>query len=569
MDDQRTDVTAEDRAAAEAAGAVLQTLAKAVRSFLLYLPNNPLRRKFLEDFRNQTEEFLAAFGPLELRVDHTSLVCRGVQVYTHPDLRENLAFRMFADGIRSLSLDPAVEQAELEALVGILSQVSGTDAEDDVATRLWAAELPHVGYTLADFPTASAADLGVTPAAPGAVVPVRGPAEAPQPAAVTPPQVVPSQVFLLSEDEIRGLEDLAARDEKRTPVDDVVEVLAAIFQGEVDDDLLEELRRIVAHLSGDLILTGRTGEALAILRRLREVALEPGLPPGRASVLESIPGMVLGPETRRDLEALLTSGKGPGRQELVDLLAVLGRDAVEPFCGILAVLPGKDERKALLEGLVEVGKNSPELFLPHLRDPRWFLVRNVITILRRIGNPLAAAAVREATTHADGRVRREAVLFFEQIPDPAVEPTLLGLLEDEVPAIRRGAIRALVRLGSPSGGERLLAKTASTSFWERSPGDREGIMEGLADLLPQRSLALCREFLARRHLFNQSLETEEAAAAVAGLKRLGTQEALDILRQAAGTRKGAAARLVEAAIPVLAQTVAQGGRRRTAEGDGA
>ena len=48
----------------------------------------------------------------------------GETVYTNPELRENLAFRTYADGIRSLVIEEGPEPRELRALVDIIGRAN-------------------------------------------------------------------------------------------------------------------------------------------------------------------------------------------------------------------------------------------------------------------------------------------------------------------------------------------------------------------------------------------------------------------------------------------------------------
>lgn len=108
------------KAEAASAGLVIQALAKADRGFSIYLPNNPLHEKFFAEFCGRTGEHLAEFGTLRLDLTHDTILCGGETIYTNPELRENIAFRMSADGIRALRLEEGIEPFELRTLVEIL-----------------------------------------------------------------------------------------------------------------------------------------------------------------------------------------------------------------------------------------------------------------------------------------------------------------------------------------------------------------------------------------------------------------------------------------------------------------
>src|SRR5512139_16097 len=118
--DAASDDQLADKAEVASAALVVQALAKADRGFTMYLPNNPLHEKFFDDFRRRVEDHLGTYGELTFELTYQSLLCNGEEVYTSAGLRENIAFRMYADGIRSLTLEEGIEPRELRAFVEIV-----------------------------------------------------------------------------------------------------------------------------------------------------------------------------------------------------------------------------------------------------------------------------------------------------------------------------------------------------------------------------------------------------------------------------------------------------------------
>jgi len=550
-----------ERAEAASAGLVVQALAKADRGFTMYLPNNPLHEKFFEDFRKRVEEHLGTYGDLTLELTHQSLLCNGETVYTSAGLRENIAFRMYADGIRSLTLEEGIEPRELRALVEIVGRSSQEADEDDVATRIWSAELPHVSYALADLPSAGGegARAVAAPPAPDQEAAVRryaaALAAAPPPA---PPRPIAQQVFTLPEEELAALRELVAADERRTPLEDMASILEAILAAEEDTAVLGDFLEILARLCGDLLHTGRTGEAVALLSVLTAAAAAPSLPPGHAGLIEGARARVITPAVLEGFTRQLARDGGIDLAQLRLLVAALGRHAIEPFCRVLGDVPGKETRKVLIEALADAGRGLPGLFQPFLADERWYLVRNTVYILRRIGGQDSARAIQRCAQHRDPRVRKEVLLYFEESGDPGGDPVALAYLGDETPALRISAARFLARRGSRAAAERLLAVVASPAFAERAREEREVFWEALAALAPARILPRLREMLLKRRLFGQAKEIDDTACACAGLRRIGTPEAAAILREAAAAKRGEAKELVERALRALARARAQG-----------
>ncbi len=128
-----------------AANALLRALAKSARSILLYDPSNEAVRQFIEEYRAAALEALA-LGPLELEIRPFEILLAREIVYLERDRERSVAFRMFRDGVRRLSIDPDVTWDELFHLLEILSiRYTGVrQTEDDIVTLLWKAGFQHI-----------------------------------------------------------------------------------------------------------------------------------------------------------------------------------------------------------------------------------------------------------------------------------------------------------------------------------------------------------------------------------------------------------------------------------------
>ena len=471
---------------------------------------------------------------------------------------------MYADGIRALRLEEGIEPSELRTLVEILGRPAAEDDEDDIVTRLWSAELPHVTYLLAEVPPdGDAAPLGAGLTGSRAVQEGALRRYAAELAAAPPAPLLPppsNQIFSLSEEEIATLQELLARDERRTPLEDMASILEAVIAAEQEAAVLEEFLEIVARLCGDLLITGRADQAVELLSMLARTAARAGLPPGHAARIGATRERVVTADVLKGLSRQLATGEGIEREQLRALVAGLGSSAIEPFCRILGDVPGKETRKVLIEALVDAGRGSPELFLPFLADSRWYLVRNTIYILRRIGGPESARAALRCAGHRDPRVRKEVLLYFDETGDPAGESVLLGFLGDEVPSLRVAATRSLARRGSREAAERLLALTAAPGFAERERPEREAVWEALGALAPGRVFPTLRDMLLKRRWLARAQDLDDTACACAGLKRIGTPEAIEALRTAASGKRGESRELVEKALRAIAHGRGQGAR---------
>lgn len=131
--------------AGTATNAALRALSRAARSFLLYDPSNDAIRVFLQDYQEATAAALE-HGPIELTMRPFEMLQGSEIVYLERDRERSLAFRMFRDGVRRLTINPAVEWSELLRLLEILSiRYTGVrQQEDDIVTLLWKAGFTNI-----------------------------------------------------------------------------------------------------------------------------------------------------------------------------------------------------------------------------------------------------------------------------------------------------------------------------------------------------------------------------------------------------------------------------------------
>ena len=132
---------------------LLKSMVKGLRTFQMYLPNNPM-------YQRGEAAVKAAFLPvwelteeLVLVVRETDFVWEDQIVYHQPNKAESLAWSLFKDGMRVLTLRRGVEEGEM---IRFLERVQGartlsTDAGDDLYTLLWAESFEHIRYHFAEI----------------------------------------------------------------------------------------------------------------------------------------------------------------------------------------------------------------------------------------------------------------------------------------------------------------------------------------------------------------------------------------------------------------------------------
>jgi hypothetical protein len=123
------------------------------------------------------------------------------------------------------------------------------------------------------------------------------------------------------------------------------------------------------------------------------------------------------------------------------LMDALGEAAARGFLVALAEEPDKSRRRRLLDMLVHQGSVIAGPAREMLGDDRWYVVRNMLVILQKVGDQAALPRVRLcATAHPDLRVRLEAIKFLLAY-DPEVPRALLAdAIHDPDPKMAEAAV---------------------------------------------------------------------------------------------------------------------------------
>lgn len=122
------------------------------------------------------------------------------------------------------------------------------------------------------------------------------------------------------------------------------------------------------------------------------------------------------------------------------LIELLGPVAVRHLVAALSEESDRSRRHALLDLLSSLGP----AVIPHatllLGDPRWFVVRNMIVLLRTVGDQTSVPQVRRCAEHPDLRVRLEAIKSLFSFDTQVPTELLAKAIDDPNPKVAEAAV---------------------------------------------------------------------------------------------------------------------------------
>ena len=163
----------------------------------------------------------------------------------------------------------------------------------------------------------------------------------------------------------------------------------------------------------------RFDQAIVIIRGVREIAEVPAEGGQRRPIADFLDRLA----DAQILAALVAASRQPGGPPFVQVQSIvlaLGAWGARGVLGALAEEPDRVRRLRLLDLAASIGPAIVPETTRMLSDPRWFVVRNMVLLLRRVQDRTAMVQIRRCAEHPDLRVRLEAIralfAFDTQLP---------------------------------------------------------------------------------------------------------------------------------------------------------
>src|SRR4030066_2603318 len=120
----------------------------------------------------------------------------------------------------------------------------------------------------------------------------------------------------------------------------------------------------------------------------------------------------------------LKDGGVKNRKEVETVLVAFGERAVKALLSALAVEEDLPLRKTIVDIIIMIGSPAVPAILDNLNDSRWYVIRNMVTILGNLGIPELAPEIVTTLSHPDLRVKKEAIKGLSKLPHPAAVKAL-------------------------------------------------------------------------------------------------------------------------------------------------
>jgi hypothetical protein len=188
------------------------------------------------------------------------------------------------------------------------------------------------------------------------------------------------------------------------------------------------------------------------------------------------------------------------------LIDRLGTSVVRHLLDVLARTENRRMRFRLLDLLAMLGPVVSRDATALLSDPRWYVVRNMLLLLRRVGDARSVPSVRRCVDHPDLRVRLEAIHALFTFDRDVPRELLRKALQDRDPRQAEAAVELAGKYGITEAVEPIVESLRAWDPLGRRRAVRLKAIRALAAIGDPRALAGLRSFHSRFQLLRPALE---------------------------------------------------------------
>ncbi|HSB53976.1 MAG TPA: HEAT repeat domain-containing protein [Gemmatimonadales bacterium] len=527
---------------------LLRTLVKGLRAFQMYLPNNPIYQRAVQAVRGAFVPIWASgLTSLVLQIVETDILWEEQTVYHQPNKSDSLAWGLFKDGMRVLTLFPGVEEDEIIRFLEIVQKARtlATDAGDDLLTLLWEQDFSLVQYHFTEFiPDAGVPGLsgeGVysqTVTDPNALAEEnRGKVaeEAPpKKSGVVDVEDFDSTLYWLEEAEVRAIAEDIEREYKQDLRNNVLNIVFDILEQRNEDWARAEVLGTLESYLPHVLNAGDFKTVAQILRETRLLVRKPDLlTPNQRDRLDSLTGRLSDPNVLQQILTSVTEAQlPPSAEHLGEVFRELRPAALETSLVWLPKVPVNAPIHELLSSAADrLAETSPQEVLRLLRLPQSEALPAVIALCGRLKVQGAVPGLADTLSHESPQVRAAAVQSLDAIGTPAALSALERAVDDTDREVRIAAVTALGRRGYKAVLKRIEPVIQGKATREIDLTERMRFFEAYAMISGATALETLSALLTPGSLFRRKESAEVRACAALALGRLRSPEARDVLQK--------------------------------------
>lgn len=529
------------------AGKVVDLLIKTLKNIMIYPEDNPIpaeqKRRFFEKF----SEFLDDYGELSLAIRYAQLHYKGHMIYQDYNEKEGLAHSMHQAGISEITFKQGLTLNQLSDLLNVLRDgFVLSSLQDDLVTLLWEYDFDHVSYkvidefleevpeiplldhTFSDFKKLDDASSVYYSEVnlPGQ----KGAEEQKEEQIKVQKSFQNAKVFV--EEEVLKIDHLLKKDESYQGMEEVLSVIEEVFSPEEEFPEFNDTVKVVERSLDRLLENGELKSSFRIVQLMQELAESyKEKSPKRSARLAETVHRAGDSERIKLITSVLNKEENPSLKWAKAYLSSLHWNSIFNILNMLGELNSYPARRIACDVLAGFGTEHFDMVARGISDHRWYVVRNVVGILGRIGDPRAIPHLKETIKYDELQVRRETIRTLELIGGPEAARVLFLAVDDPSPRLRTKTFNLLGKLGEKIATEPLLQITKSKDFKEKSEEEKKAILFSLAAIGKDEVVEALKKTAKKRTWFGREKDQETKILAIKALGSINTMRAQRALEE--------------------------------------
>ena len=358
-----------------------------------------------------------------------------------------------------------------------------------------------------------------------------------------------NQLYVVHPEEMEEIHNQIRGESKTVPGPHAVAAIFEVLLMEKDDRDLDRVLSYILVFLDQSLRQGDYQQATEVIKRLYTCLRTDSL---RAAQIRRIKKAILAAGTASRIAAIadgINFSQGQDMDGLIRYLSLLQGNAVPHLCRLLGELEGSKHRRIICDALADLGRNSIAVFGAFLEDNRWYVVRNIVYVLGRIGKTECLPLLEKTLDHPDFRVRREAVRAISAIEErQRVIPQLIRKLSDTDGRVRGIAALQLARIGRGEAAKPLMDLVLSKAFGRRDVHEIRLLLQAIGMTGSDEAVLTLSHILMKKGFFGKTRADAIRRSAADALGAIRTPGALMALREISGTGDGLAREASRAAL---------------------
>jgi len=525
-----------------------------MRATQLYLPNNPVYQRAVDNIRAAFRQIWQATEQLIFDIGETEMRWEDHSVYSQDQRNESIAWTLFKDGVRSLTFKPGIEDTEIVSFLTVLQQAKNlqADAPDDLLTLLWAEDFQFVTYTFRELASENAVPIersekGAPEIGGGGDTPGgdAGPTDATTIRRQVEEEAPPKREGLVSIDDFdttlyflddKEIEYLHKEVEREYAQDLRANVLAMLFDllelqtyGTVRAELISIVENFIPYLlgAGDFrSVAFILREVKVILQRARELI------PEHRQVMEGLPTRLSQQDALSQLlQSLDEATSHPTEEELSELFGELRADALGTLMGWLPKLSNERVKSLVQTAAERLAQANAAEVLKALGSGDPAVQLEMVRLAGRLKLPGAPEGMGSLLERGERELKLAVVEALTTIGSPSATRLLEKAIDDDERDVRIAAVKFLGQRGHRNAFSRIEAAVTGNKLKDADLTEKMAFFEAYGAMAGDSGIPTLEKLLVAKGLLSRKEDPETRACAAMALGKIRSPAAREVLQK--------------------------------------